>query len=261
MSQSHSHRSRSSHRSSGRSPLRTVLAGLAAACALLLAPLPQAFADDTELLRANSSNPFLFIVLDNSRSMAASIDDQWVHAGADDPRSRLYIAKEVLYEELQSLSDVHYGLATFNQDEVRVVSKHYLYYIADTADNATEIASMPSQLNGFPEIEPSNEISYIQTDPTTGADETVVDIDGDLQTLGRTFPFDLNGVQTPSGGTCADPLVLATKRVLAEKVLTQKQIDKINKEADEEVARVEKFADDSPIALPSIEELQAGVYA
>ncbi len=55
--------------------------------------------------------------------------------------------------------------------------------------------------------------------------------------------------------------MLATTRVLAEKVLTQKQIDKINKEAKEEVAAVEKFADDSPIAQPSIEELLAGVYA
>jgi pyruvate dehydrogenase E1 component alpha subunit len=58
-----------------------------------------------------------------------------------------------------------------------------------------------------------------------------------------------------------DPVVLATKRVLAEKVLTRKQIDKIYEEAVEEVAAVEKFADDSPIAQPSIEELQAGVYA
>ena len=57
-----------------------------------------------------------------------------------------------------------------------------------------------------------------------------------------------------------DPLVLATARVLAEKVLTRKQIDKMYTEAKEEVARIEKFADDSPIAQPSIEELLAGVY-
>jgi pyruvate dehydrogenase E1 component alpha subunit len=58
-----------------------------------------------------------------------------------------------------------------------------------------------------------------------------------------------------------EPLVLATQRVLAEKVLTQKQIDNIYDEAKAEVARVEKFADDSPVARPSIKELQAGVYA
>lgn len=215
MSQSHpANRSRAaSHRNvrTSRAALSALGLFLTAVLAVLLLS-PQAFADDTELLRANSSNPFLFILLDNSRSMAASIDDQWLHAGADDPRSRLYIAKEVLYEELQSLSDVHYGLATFNQDEVRVHSKHYLYYVADTADNAAEIASMPSNLDGYPALEPSNEISYIQTDATTGADETIVDIDGDLLTLGRTFPFDLLGDQTPAGGTCATPLDLSTER-------------------------------------------------
>jgi pyruvate dehydrogenase E1 component alpha subunit len=49
--------------------------------------------------------------------------------------------------------------------------------------------------------------------------------------------------------------------VLGEKVLTQKQVDKIYAEAKEEVERVEAFADNSPIAQPSIEELKAGVYA
>jgi pyruvate dehydrogenase E1 component alpha subunit len=58
-----------------------------------------------------------------------------------------------------------------------------------------------------------------------------------------------------------DPLVLATTRVLAEKVLTQSEIDAIVADAVAEVAHIEKFADESPIAQPGIEELQAGVYA
>ncbi|GAB5413571.1 MAG: thiamine pyrophosphate-dependent dehydrogenase E1 component subunit alpha [Congregibacter sp.] len=58
-----------------------------------------------------------------------------------------------------------------------------------------------------------------------------------------------------------DPVILATKRVLEEEVLTQEQIDQIGIRADEEVARVEQFADDSPIAQPSEAELMAGVYA
>ncbi|MBP6724637.1 MAG: thiamine pyrophosphate-dependent dehydrogenase E1 component subunit alpha, partial [Halioglobus sp.] len=58
-----------------------------------------------------------------------------------------------------------------------------------------------------------------------------------------------------------DPIVLATDRVLAEKVLTRKQIDKIHQDAKEEVVAIEKFADDSPVAQPGIEELLAGVYA
>lgn len=169
-------------------------------------------ADDTELLRANSSNPFLFILLDNSRSMAASLDDRWVHAGADDPRSRLYIAKEILYEELGSLSTVRYGLATLDQDEVRVVSKHYLYFVADTPANVEAMAGIPGALNGYPALEPGNQIESLQTDDATGSDGRVVEIDGDLLTLGRTFPFDGSGRQTPSGGTCIDPLDLATER-------------------------------------------------
>jgi len=57
-----------------------------------------------------------------------------------------------------------------------------------------------------------------------------------------------------------DPLTLATARVLAEGVLTQAEIDAIVHDAKAEVAAVEKFADESPIAQPSIDELRAGVY-
>jgi pyruvate dehydrogenase E1 component alpha subunit len=57
-----------------------------------------------------------------------------------------------------------------------------------------------------------------------------------------------------------DPLLIATARVLGEGVLTQAAVDAIHSDAREEVIAVEKFADDSPIALPGIEELQAGVY-
>lgn len=58
-----------------------------------------------------------------------------------------------------------------------------------------------------------------------------------------------------------DPLVLATARVLAEGVLTQEQVEAIHAEARAEVVAIEEFADASPIAQPSIEELKAGVYA
>jgi len=87
----HTDHSQAKTRRSSRRPRRTALASFAWLVAvLLLVPMPQAFADDTELLRANSSNPFLFIVLDNSRSMAASIDDQpgdvvWASMGAIGP--------------------------------------------------------------------------------------------------------------------------------------------------------------------------------
>jgi pyruvate dehydrogenase E1 component alpha subunit len=58
-----------------------------------------------------------------------------------------------------------------------------------------------------------------------------------------------------------DPVVLATERVLADKVLTQGKIDKIHEEADAEVEAAVQFADDSPIESPTEEELLADVYA
>jgi pyruvate dehydrogenase E1 component alpha subunit len=58
-----------------------------------------------------------------------------------------------------------------------------------------------------------------------------------------------------------DPLKIATEQVLASKLLTQNQIDKIHAEAQAECDAAEEFADTSAIADPSVEELRASVYA
>ena len=58
-----------------------------------------------------------------------------------------------------------------------------------------------------------------------------------------------------------EPVALATERVLAQSLLSQEGIDMIHEEAQAEVAAAEQFADDSPIAMPSEEELMAAVYA
>jgi TPP-dependent pyruvate/acetoin dehydrogenase alpha subunit len=58
-----------------------------------------------------------------------------------------------------------------------------------------------------------------------------------------------------------EPLNIATKRVLAENVLTQADIDAMEEEVAAEIAAVEKFADESEIARPSVEELLDGVFA
>ncbi len=58
-----------------------------------------------------------------------------------------------------------------------------------------------------------------------------------------------------------EPVKLATERVLAEGLLTQAQVDAIHQAARDEVAAAEKFADESPVAMPSEEELLAAVYA
>jgi pyruvate dehydrogenase E1 component alpha subunit len=58
-----------------------------------------------------------------------------------------------------------------------------------------------------------------------------------------------------------EPVTLATARVLDEGLLSQSEIDAIHEEAQAEVAAAEEFADNSPVATPSVEELMAAVYA
>lgn len=58
-----------------------------------------------------------------------------------------------------------------------------------------------------------------------------------------------------------NPLKLAGVRLIEDGLLTQEAIDAINAEADLEADQMEAFAEASPKAMPSIEELQAAVYA
>ena len=58
-----------------------------------------------------------------------------------------------------------------------------------------------------------------------------------------------------------DPVVLATKRLLDDGVLTRGQIDAIHAEAAAEVVAAEAFAESSPKAEPSEAELMDAVYA
>jgi len=47
-----------------------------------------------------------------------------------------------------------------------------------------------------------------------------------------------------------DAILLCRERLLAQGVLTQEDVDRIARSAEEEVAAAEKFADESPIAEP-----------
>jgi pyruvate dehydrogenase E1 component alpha subunit len=58
-----------------------------------------------------------------------------------------------------------------------------------------------------------------------------------------------------------EPMKIATDRVLGDGILNQDEIDGIVEEALAEVEAVEQFADESPIARPTVEELMAGVFA
>lgn len=179
--------------------------------AILLVGIPMApttTGDDIDLLRFDTAKPYLFIILDTSTSMNLDINNNWVHANGDDPRSKIYQAKEVLYEVLEPVDSVHFGFVGYNQDQLRVTGKHYLYSVADTAANQAAIDSLPI---AYPLVEPNDqiEVPILDTDgdPTGDVD---VDIDGDLLTFGPRF-YDSGGALVP-GGTCNDPLDLSRDR-------------------------------------------------
>ncbi|HEY9420250.1 MAG TPA: hypothetical protein VIW92_02460, partial [Thermoanaerobaculia bacterium] len=165
---------------------------LAALVVLALAGAQPVRSDDTDLLRFNTSKPYVFFLLDTSASMTLSPQGQWVHANGDDPRSKLHSAKRILYEVFQEVDDVHFGFAYGNQDKSAVTSKHWLYY---------HTGSLPS---GWPIAYPRSDVDgpvQIQADGTA-----VSDVEGDLLTFGSHF--DATGV----AGSCAAPLSLATQR-------------------------------------------------
>ena len=84
--------------------------------------------DDRDLLRRPGADPYLFVLLDTSASMARALDGSALEAGGEDPRSRIYLAKEALYDTLKHLDGVRFGFATFDQDRLHVRSKRRLFY-------------------------------------------------------------------------------------------------------------------------------------
>src|SRR5215211_176457 len=106
------------------SPLRslTFVSGmLAAVTGLLLATSRPAWTNDVDLLRFDTGNAYLFIILDTSGSMNLSLGQGGVPlpGDGDAPGSRIYEAKKALYNVLKDVDDVHFGLATYNQDLAR----------------------------------------------------------------------------------------------------------------------------------------------
>ncbi|MEM7587109.1 MAG: hypothetical protein AAF560_27215 [Acidobacteriota bacterium] len=105
-------------------------------------------ADDRELLRQSSGEPYVFILFDTSGSMhwtpqctqedfdagdcspLCPSGDCYATLNGDDPASKLYQAKEALYEVIQTVDGVQFGFATYNQDQLRARSKHWLYQFA-----------------------------------------------------------------------------------------------------------------------------------
>lgn len=103
------------------------------------------WADDRDLLRLASADPYVFILFDVSGSMnwtpqctqedldAGVCDylctgiDCTPRAMGDDPASKMRQAKEAIHEVLEEVENVHFGFATYNQNDLRARYKHWLY--------------------------------------------------------------------------------------------------------------------------------------
>lgn len=215
--------------------------------ALLVAVGPTAWPDDTDLLRFDTAQPYVFVLLDSSASMGLSMagDDVWTPGGADSPDSRLYQAKQALFNTFRNVSDVNFGFATFNQDHVRVVTKHWIYYHEETLPDSWPLRfPLPDASDGvvadggplddpsyidsqtvadgsmltqavaiYPVDEDGNVVTTLPTDadgntvyPPT--DHRVTEIDGHVLTFGSPF-VDGSGDSVRRAGTCSDPLDLS----------------------------------------------------
>lgn len=125
--------------------LRTLTAATAVAAFAFAASPAQA--DDRDILRDSSTRPYVFFVLDTSGSMnwspkctQAQVDagictflcptgDCPVPRDGDDPASKFRQSKEALYEVLRDVDDVDFGFATYNQDQLAVSNKHWLFRV------------------------------------------------------------------------------------------------------------------------------------
>ncbi len=134
-----------------RHGVRCVTALCSALAAILFASSPApAQVGDRQLLRTSVGDAYVMILLDTSGSMnwAPKCTAQQVATGVcsylcpngdcpvprdgDDPASKFRQAKEALYEVIQKINGIHYGLATYNQDSLRVQHKEWLYRVSAT---------------------------------------------------------------------------------------------------------------------------------
>ena len=119
----------------------------AAVCFAALALAGRLSADDRDFVRTSVEDPYVFIILDISGSMnwttrctAAQLAkgdcrqlctdrDCFSPLNADDPASKFYQSKEALFEVLSQVDGINFGFATYNQDELSVRAKHWLYSV------------------------------------------------------------------------------------------------------------------------------------
>jgi Tfp pilus tip-associated adhesin PilY1 len=111
------------------SRIRLVAAiGVAIALAIgaLLVPSGELSADDRDLLRTSSGEPYVFVLFDATGSMVRIPANNTILANNvdDDPGSKLYQAKQALYSVIDQTNGVNFGFATFpNQTGLAAVLK------------------------------------------------------------------------------------------------------------------------------------------
>ncbi|HEY6324752.1 MAG TPA: PilC/PilY family type IV pilus protein [Thermoanaerobaculia bacterium] len=146
------------------------IAGMAAVLSLLLAA-PPARADDRSLLHSQQQNPYVFIILDTSGSMhqstacsAADIaaaycselcvdGDCLPHLMGDDPNSKIYTAKQAIYNVMLLHPNINFGFGHFDQQGMHMSWKYWWYQVASsqpfiTLDSGLQYPQ-PGQLEVF----------------------------------------------------------------------------------------------------------------
>jgi hypothetical protein len=173
------------------SKLALALPGVGLALVALLAghsPTAEA-ADDIDLLRKKGGQPYVFFLVDTSGSMVLDKDDNWVIANGDDPRSKIFQVKKALYEVMSGVESIHFGLASFNQDRVKVQSKHWLYG-----------ADAPANLGPFTYPSAVNEVwtfgRHVNSTGEAGTCASPLSLSAARQQLNRFPRLGLNGLET-----------------------------------------------------------------
>src|SRR5437764_3790089 len=119
---------------------QSATAALAVAAALAVTAGRTAWGDDTVLFKTQVGKPYVYIVLDTSTSMnLAPATNAWLPASGDDPGSKFQQIKQALFQVFNEVylangDVVHFGFATFNQDDLRVRGKHWLYKVTSISN-------------------------------------------------------------------------------------------------------------------------------
>ena len=101
--------------------------------------------------------------------------DCYAPLSADDPTSKFYQAKQAMYEVLSQAEDVHFGIGSYEQDNVRMMAKQWMYRVS--------------------EFKPTSEGFALDTDQDLWWDTTTVPFPavGDGYVFGLGSPYDQFG--------------------------------------------------------------------